>query len=734
MSEPAGVWSEPEQQRLEAGLLQAAGICDPREKWREIARTVGTRDARACAERYQECRTRAIQEHRVAQKREEAEEEEDGCDAAAEDDDVDENEEQPRDMRRIWRGSSAWSSWRGHESSSSGSHGGRGGWWTSSGQGWNAGGQGWQDTEEWHEDAAWAVEVAPEPELTDAQRRALETRSEVEANRERMRLKEERFEEDRKRREAKKAAEEEKWKEEKQKYADEEERLSQERLEHQAQKLKEEADLRTRAQQEAERGNSLFAPVGRAKGSGKAVLGRLGGWAGKASAVQKGQVMRQRREEELANQASSVLANIAAARGAKKDDTEEAAADEEESVPEAGPKTTFSLAGSRTRRAIGPRAGPAAADEDGDEDEAADGAAATSSGGATSSSAPGPRRGRQPIGPGRPGAAATEKDQTTEELEEATIGEASKAKSKGKAKSEGKGDGKGKSEGKGKIGGKDKGKDKNKDKGQGEGKGARKKNKRWWAELDGECPISLAPLEELPSPPFGLAAEGSSSLHYFDARFLAMFLLSSCDFIDPVNRRALSLEECEDLDVHLQRYHSEECGESVADALRLFQLHGAGRSASNLHGVQREATAVLQHLFRFRSARRTDNRGRAVNFSEAALTVVDDDDILTSGPAAASSRPPPVVAAAAAPALDRATSYDFPSLGSGGVAGNVDAAGGSWRGRGGGGASGGSAGETYPALPAGRGAGAKAKAWGPPQRQPGPGRGGGGPPRVGKRR
>merc|ERR1719291_1043994 len=81
----------------------------------------------------------------------------------------------------------------------------------------------------------------------------------------------------------------------------------------------------------------------------------------------------------------------------------------------------------------------------------------------------------------------------------------------------------------------------------------------------------------------------------------------------------------------MSRYHPDECEASVADALALFQLNGS--SGEGVDAVRREATAVLQHLFRFRSARRTDQRGRAIAYTGGSLTVVDDDDILAPAPA-----------------------------------------------------------------------------------------------------
>jgi len=45
--------------------------------------------------------------------------------------------------------------------------------------------------------------------------------------------------------------------------------------------------------------------------------------------------------------------------------------------------------------------------------------------------------------------------------------------------------------------------------------------------------------------------------------------------------------------------------------------------------MQREATAILQNLFRFQSMRHADASGHAINFREGGLAVIDDDDILT---------------------------------------------------------------------------------------------------------
>ena len=149
----------------------------------------------------------------------------------------------------------------------------------------------------------------------------------------------------------------------------------------------------------------------------------------------------------------------------------------------------------------------------------------------------------------------------------------------------------------------------------GKGKGKERRTPGWWTKIDGDCPISLVPIAELPVPPFGLKAEGSSVPHYFDGQFLASFLLSSFDFINPVNRTPLSREDCSALDAHLRDFYPSQSA-SVTDAFDLFQRNGGTGSDA----VRREATAVFQHLFRFTHSQNMDSRGRAINFNDGGLT------------------------------------------------------------------------------------------------------------------
>jgi hypothetical protein len=166
-----------------------------------------------------------------------------------------------------------------------------------------------------------------------------------------------------------------------------------------------------------------------------------------------------------------------------------------------------------------------------------------------------------------------------------------------------------------------------------------KKNKLWWQAIEGDCPISLTPICELPHPPFALQASGSNTPHYFDARVLASFLITSGDFINPMNRVPLARDECKDLDTHIQQYYQGSAMKSVADTFDLFKKRNLN-CKSDSDQVQREETAVLQHLFQFRSWRADERRRAALNMSSGA-----------SVPASASLEAPSLIDEAF-PALD----------------------------------------------------------------------------------
>jgi len=167
----------------------------------------------------------------------------------------------------------------------------------------------------------------------------------------------------------------------------------------------------------------------------------------------------------------------------------------------------------------------------------------------------------------------------------------------------------------------------------------------WWAELSGVCPISLVPVAELDNAPFALCAEapaksksaGSGVIHYFDARFLANWMVSSGDLSDPMNRRPLTRQECLALDEHMRSFHPEMSVVSVTDAfdfqsrqhIRTDNVSGAGLAGQSL---QREANLVLQSLFQWRHRGSSiqaprDAAGHRVVFHESGLRVVDDNDV-----------------------------------------------------------------------------------------------------------
>merc|ERR1712216_624232 len=138
--------------------------------------------------------------------------------------------------------------------------------------------------------------------------------------------------------------------------------------------------------------------------------------------------------------------------------------------------------------------------------------------------------------------------------------------------------------------------------------------------------ISLTPFDGLGYAPFGLLGELESSadavgiwrcadlaavlnlgkidqVHWYDGAFLASFLVSSSNFIDPVNRRPLTHGECLSLDEYLY-----ELGLPAVEVADAFQLHqhvsskAGGRSEDRVTALEREAANVLRSLFDFRSA------------------------------------------------------------------------------------------------------------------------------------
>ncbi|CAK9019917.1 Reticulocyte-binding protein 2 homolog a [Durusdinium trenchii] len=488
------------------GLVKFAALCDVKEKWKAIAQHVGTRDVRACAERFKVCRQRALEQQRAQEKEEEEEEEE-------EEDDEEEEEQEPR---HDWR-QDDWKQWRGD-------------WWSD-----------WK----WHESSDRWKEETPED---DAERRKWEVQQEIEANRRKLQHKEVQKQREEELREAKLRAEREQKEKERQEQQAAREQKILDAKEREAQRRQEEERLKRFMQQKREEEDAQAGFYGTRHLNMKGARGFKGGKAGKG--VKKGDIQRQLREQEMERRAREVLANIGSTRSAE-------IGDRNSSDVERG------VAGSTSK-------GDA---RNGGGDRVEESAA-------------------QPLSSGR---------ETASDMKDGPVTLGGKNK-----------DGKGKTV---KKGGK---KERKTDE-------ARTSEKdRWWTKIDGDCPISLIPIAELPVPPFTLKASGSSVPHYFDARFLASFLLSSFDFMNPVNRSPLNREDCVALDVHLRQFYPDSSS-SVTDAYDLFQRNGGNGSDA----VRREATAVFQHLFRFQP-RNLDSRGRAINYNDGALTVIDDDDIRVS--------------------------------------------------------------------------------------------------------
>eukprot|EP00927_Polykrikos_kofoidii_P049717 TRINITY_DN43732_c0_g1_i1.p1 TRINITY_DN43732_c0_g1~~TRINITY_DN43732_c0_g1_i1.p1 ORF type:complete len:711 (+),score=142.27 TRINITY_DN43732_c0_g1_i1:135-2267(+) len=158
--------------------------------------------------------------------------------------------------------------------------------------------------------------------------------------------------------------------------------------------------------------------------------------------------------------------------------------------------------------------------------------------------------------------------------------------------------------------------------------------KHWWKTLKGDCcPISLTPLEELINEPFGLlgTTQGSDdppatqvgfwgdraekvaaseqqhqAVHWFDGMFLASFLVSSGQLIDPTNRRPLSRAECASLDEYLAAHSLPSV--HVADAYDLSQAaakqDGGSGNRDRIAVLEREAASMLRSLFDCQSASR----------------------------------------------------------------------------------------------------------------------------------
>jgi hypothetical protein len=100
--------------------------------------------------------------------------------------------------------------------------------------------------------------------------------------------------------------------------------------------------------------------------------------------------------------------------------------------------------------------------------------------------------------------------------------------------------------------------------------------------------------------PFAIKANEKTT-HYFDARFLALFLLSTANFINPVNRQPMTHKDCLALDQHMRENFPAEQTASVTAAFLRFKHRRKGGD-----DIQRHAAVALEQLFRSSSARKID--------------------------------------------------------------------------------------------------------------------------------
>ncbi|KAJ1450948.1 hypothetical protein M885DRAFT_589750 [Pelagophyceae sp. CCMP2097] len=122
----------------------------------------------------------------------------------------------------------------------------------------------------------------------------------------------------------------------------------------------------------------------------------------------------------------------------------------------------------------------------------------------------------------------------------------------------------------------------------------------WWRDEDFSdvCdPISLEPLCELDYPPF-LLTTGTVE-HWFDGAVLAVYVVSSANFLNPMTREPLLREDCLALDDYLRNYGLDDRPRvtTAYDLLHSANVQGGGHG--EITAIRREATTILQSLFGF---------------------------------------------------------------------------------------------------------------------------------------
>ena len=169
-----------------------------------------------------------------------------------------------------------------------------------------------------------------------------------------------------------------------------------------------------------------------------------------------------------------------------------------------------------------------------------------------------------------------------------------------------------------------------------------------WKQLPDSIidPITLEPINELKVEPFKI------NKHYFDGEALAAYLVASSTFENPLDRKALTRDDCQRLDAHLARNKLKRLGvererraaqRRATRAARRAEDEAAAAERRRADAARATAAALLDALYARRPRRR-----------QQGPAVIDDDEI-----------PPDVLASAqndddAAPADE-----DFPALGGG---------------------------------------------------------------------
>jgi hypothetical protein len=89
-----------------------------------------------------------------------------------------------------------------------------------------------------------------------------------------------------------------------------------------------------------------------------------------------------------------------------------------------------------------------------------------------------------------------------------------------------------------------------------------------WNDITDQDPISLEPLCSLPYPPFQLGFWSTGEVINFDGNVLCQYLVATRKYVNPVNHKALTAEDCTRLDEYLhthnlQRANVRECFDEI---------------------------------------------------------------------------------------------------------------------------------------------------------------------------